>query len=123
MAPDESADLSVNGWNGEYLESLYEQWKTDPDAVGAEWQQFFRGFELGARRAPEAGAEVAHTAQGRVDSLIYHYRDIGHFAAKLGLKLFHGRGVFRAPGEMDDQARGEAEKEQAGQQDADTSGQ
>ena len=26
---------------------------------------------------------MAHSLQGKVDSLIYHYRDIGHFAASL----------------------------------------
>ncbi|MCH8151575.1 MAG: 2-oxoglutarate dehydrogenase E1 component [Planctomycetes bacterium] len=86
------AELSVNGWNGEYLDGLYERWSTDPNAVDEPWRQFFEGFNLGARRvtgdgelAPAAGSalEIAHTKQGQVDDLIYHYRDIGHLAATL----------------------------------------
>ena len=92
MTPSEM-DPSVNGWNAEFVDALYRQWQADPDAVSAEWQHFFRGFELGATRSGDdaagptaASAEfggVAHTEQGRVDSLIYHYRAIGHYAADL----------------------------------------
>jgi 2-oxoglutarate dehydrogenase E1 component len=117
MTSVQREDLSVNGWNGPYLESLYERWLEDPNAVDPQWRHFFEGFELGSRpetgvngeppsaapaletpavEAPErpaepasmiidtdAPVETAHTAQGRVDSLIYHYRDIGHFAAEI----------------------------------------
>ena len=88
MATDR-AELSVNGWNSDYIEQLYRRWSDDPDAVDPQWQQFFAGFDLGHRTTPAAGAEagdsssVAHTGQAKVDSLIYHYRDIGHFAADL----------------------------------------
>jgi 2-oxoglutarate dehydrogenase E1 component len=95
-SPDE-ADLSVNAWNAEYVDALYQQWLADSSSVGPEWRQFFRGFDLGFRLAAEVepsaatrdgeGAResvpVAHSRQGKVDSLIYHYRDIGHMAADL----------------------------------------
>lgn len=90
------ADLSVNGWNAEYIETLYRQWKDQPENVDEPWRHFFRGFDLGLQKpAPEGEADgrttgasasetaIAHTKQGRVDSLIYHYRDIGHLAASL----------------------------------------
>ena len=79
------ADLSVNSWNPDYLDAMYQRWRTDPASVPGEWQQFFRGFELGLAEGRDGGggAAIAHTKQGRVDSLIYHYRDIGHFAACL----------------------------------------
>jgi 2-oxoglutarate dehydrogenase E1 component len=93
MSTPGDLELSVNGWNGAYLDELYAQWKTDPAALDPRWRTFFQGFELGSAPAAEAGApalaaareptNVAHTKQARVDSLIYHYRDIGHQAAKL----------------------------------------
>ncbi|MDY7107038.1 MAG: 2-oxoglutarate dehydrogenase E1 component [Planctomycetota bacterium] len=125
MTAHQPAELSVNGWNSQYIDSLYEQWRADPNAVDRQWRHFFEGFELGYRPpqppelAPEgaregvgddgegrsaapalaepaepgaepgappeiaAPVETGHTAQARVDSLIYHYRDIGHFAAHL----------------------------------------
>jgi 2-oxoglutarate dehydrogenase E1 component len=91
-------DLSVNGWNSEYVDELYRKWSQDPESVDRDWQQFFRGFELGYRipeqlldgeaepavtDKPGGKIQVAHSRQGKVDSLVYHYRDIGHFAADL----------------------------------------
>ena len=76
--------MSLNGWNAEFVDEMYTRWKADPTSVEADWQRFFEGFELGfARPAAGDGETVAHSLQGRVDSLIYHYRDIGHFAATL----------------------------------------
>ena len=83
-APPSTADRSVNAWNAEYIERLYAQWKQDPGSLTDDWNQFFLGFDLGRQ---ESGSEnqgvVGNSAQARVDSLIYHYRDIGHFAAEL----------------------------------------
>ncbi|MEM7228032.1 MAG: 2-oxoglutarate dehydrogenase E1 component, partial [Planctomycetota bacterium] len=87
----ESAGQSINSWNADYMEALYAQWRQDPTSVDAQWQPFFHGFDLGLQHAsdePMPGgsarpAAVAHTKQGCVDSLIYHYRDIGHLASDL----------------------------------------
>ncbi|MCH8006466.1 MAG: 2-oxoglutarate dehydrogenase E1 component [Planctomycetes bacterium] len=86
-------DFLPNASNGEYLDALYQRWSADPGAVEEQWRHFFAGFEIGLRRpaddaepetAPQPRAvDVAHTKQGRVDDLIYHYRDIGHLAAQL----------------------------------------
>lgn len=100
MASDHGADLSLNGWNATWVDQQYERWREDPSSVDAEWRTFFQGFELGSRAAGDDGnttgsrptmapvpasamAQTAHTAQGRVDSLVYHYRDIGHLHADL----------------------------------------
>jgi len=91
---------SINGWNADYVDGLYAQWAMDPDSVDAEWRQFFAGFDLGFRPAaappastsakalPPASSDApwgasAPAKQSRVDELIYHYRDLGHFAADL----------------------------------------
>ena len=107
--PTERTELSINSWNSEYIDNLYQQWSDTPTSVSSDWQQFFQGFDLGFRPSPdsappegvptgapalpEAGkaastarlgeTHVAHTKQGKVDVLIYHYRDIGHLAADL----------------------------------------
>ena len=108
MSTQEQAEQSVNGWNGPYLEEMYNRWRADPDQVDEQWRTFFQGFDLGYRPVPpevgeapaaapapllelplrpaaqtEAPVDTAHTLQGKVDSLIYHYRDIGHFAARI----------------------------------------
>ena len=75
--------MSLNGWNAEFVDELYQRWKTDPDSVENDWKRFFEGFELGNARPAPTNVDVAHSLQGKVDSLIYHYRDIGHFAASL----------------------------------------
>jgi len=98
--PTDRPELSVNAWNAEFIDSLYQQWRENPEQVDDEWRQFFRGFELGASATPDGaagptaeavgggrlakgGIDVAHTKQGKVDSLIYHYRDTAHLAADL----------------------------------------
>ena len=100
------------GANADYIDRLYQQWTDDPQSVDEPWRHFFQGFEFGYRppetgdgeaveRALEAASparpalapaqpirpatarDVAHSMQGKVDALMYHYRDIGHFAADL----------------------------------------
>jgi len=95
----ERTDLAINSWNPEYIDAMYQQWLNDPNSVDAGWQQFFRGFDLGARTVlkDDAGAPLAAgdrdiavlRKQGKVDSLVYHYRDLGHLVADinpLGMK-------------------------------------
>ena len=108
MTPAKTTIPAVNGWNAEYVDEMYEQWQRDPNAVEPSLRTFFEGFDLGYRPsvnpdddgaggasrdtshglpagvpAPAHGSLVAHTPQGRVDSLIYHYRDNGHAAAQI----------------------------------------
>ncbi len=90
------ARLSVNGWNGNYIEGLYREWAADPQSVEPQWRHFFAGFDLGYRPPGTASKTEAApptqkllesvatgSKQSQVDSLIYHYRDIGHWAADL----------------------------------------
>ena len=45
--PQDRANLSLNSWNGDYVDAMHEQWSADPDSVDPQWRQFFQGFELG----------------------------------------------------------------------------
>ncbi len=97
-----AVSLSVNGWNADYIQAMYERWAAEPDAVDPQWRQFFAGFDLGVRVAGDEQAQSAPGApaarllpgeapaaginypkQSNVDELIYEYRDIGHYAADL----------------------------------------
>jgi 2-oxoglutarate dehydrogenase E1 component len=75
--------MAMSDANADFVDALYRQWCADPSSVDDTWQRFFEGFEIGLGREPAASADIAHSLQGKVDSLIYHYRDIGHFAADL----------------------------------------
>jgi 2-oxoglutarate dehydrogenase E1 component len=71
--------------NQDFIESQYRIWKSDPNAVTADWRHFFQGFELAAGR-PEgvapAGGEASAT-QARVHTLVQRFREIGHLLACL----------------------------------------
>src|SRR5262245_42893030 len=69
--------------NLEALETLYQRWSRDPNSVEESWRFFFQGFELGLARPAGPAAEGdgrSHTAFTR---LVYRYRELGHFLARL----------------------------------------
>ena len=80
------------------MEAEYARWCEDPKSVDATWAAFFEGFELGSaqlKRKPETSAAPASTVltapisdedcafYGRVTSLIYNYRTLGHTQANI----------------------------------------
>ena len=78
--------------NADLLEEKYSQWCEDPKSVDATWAAFFEGFELGSaqvKRKEEAaatgGSATATDADlaffGKVVSLIYNFRTLGHTQA------------------------------------------
>ena len=86
--------------NAELLEEKYSQWCEDPKSVDATWAAFFEGFELGSAQvkkkeeaAAPGAAPVAAAApavsdgdvafNGRVTSLVYNYRTLGHTQAAI----------------------------------------
>ncbi|MEO1585363.1 MAG: thiamine pyrophosphate-dependent enzyme, partial [Planctomycetota bacterium] len=69
--------LSVNGWNGDYLESQHEAFKRDPSSVPADIRAFFQGYELASGEAGGGSSGV------RVEAMVQAYRGRGHLAAKL----------------------------------------
>ena len=66
---------AIRSYYAEYVESLYTQWKENPDQVPREWHLFFEGFDLGQQTPP--GPQEAVTSpqaalkQSAVQSLIY----------------------------------------------------
>ena len=68
----------MNYMNVEYLESLYNQFKTSPDAVGLEWKRFFEGVEFAKDGAFGVSEKELH-----VYELISAYRNDGHYEADL----------------------------------------
>lgn len=82
--------------NTEILESKYAEWCEDPKSVDGTWAAFFEGFELGSAQVQckeEAGAAAVGTPTsssdadlaffGKVVSLIYNYRTLGHTQADI----------------------------------------
>lgn len=65
-----------------WIENQYQIWKREPEKLSEEWRAFFTGFDLGYAREEPAGATTAEMLKNSaVQSLIYRYRDIGHFLA------------------------------------------
>jgi 2-oxoglutarate dehydrogenase E1 component len=60
------------------IESLFLQWRNDPQSVDVTWRTFFEGFELGLGMGrPEPGEQTNLTR------LIIAYRQVGHYLANL----------------------------------------
>jgi 2-oxoglutarate dehydrogenase E1 component len=83
--------------NADLLEDKYAQWCEDPRSVEPTWSAFFEGFELGAAQArrheekepagsPSAAAPAGDTDlafYGKVVSLVYNFRTLGHTQARI----------------------------------------
>ena len=89
------------------LEANYERWLDDPTGVEPAWAAFFEGFELGTAQLEELGGaeqngagsakavegdderpdslpDSVHSAfRGRLVSLVYNYRTLGHTQAHI----------------------------------------
>ena len=95
--------MDLDAANREYIDQLYEQYRTDPASLDEKWGAFFQGFELGYGRAgevedaepasaSEAGVtatpaiherrELERTDTGAV-AVVEAYRRFGHYAADL----------------------------------------
>ncbi|WP_158798301.1 2-oxoglutarate dehydrogenase E1 component [Pedobacter sp. L105] len=71
----------LNGANAEYIDSIYQTYKQDANAVEFGWQKFFEGFDFG--RGADAGAVSEVTPEQflkevNVLNLINGYRQRGH---------------------------------------------
>lgn len=88
-------------FNAELLEQKYLLWNADPSSVEGDWAAFFEGFELGSavprKGGPRGQPAVAHDSagldqplseeqlsfRGKVVSLVYNYRTLGHTQAHI----------------------------------------
>ncbi|MCB0293750.1 MAG: 2-oxoglutarate dehydrogenase E1 component, partial [Calditrichaeota bacterium] len=65
----------------EYIESLYQDYRKDPQSVDAGWRKFFEGFEfaqLGNGKPAAAGVAGERQKEVQVLNLINAYRTRGH---------------------------------------------
>ena len=80
--------------NADLLEGKYALWTEDPRSVEPTWAAFFEGFELGSAQPKPRSSSVASdttpiqsTADlafyGKVVSLVYNYRTLGHTQADI----------------------------------------
>ena len=82
--------------NADLLDENYSKWLDDPLSVSSDWASFFDGFEIGVAQSEEESAEGASSATkavnledavsgyfGKVVSLIYNYRTLGHTQATI----------------------------------------
>jgi 2-oxoglutarate dehydrogenase E1 component len=84
-------DNSLSSHNREYIEDLYESWKKDPSSVSLQWQELFSEYEKGPPKGEERFERIPAPVQpqdkvkkqGRVDSLVWAYRDVGYLYARL----------------------------------------
>ena len=79
---------SVNGWNAEYLDAQYQEYRRDPASVAPDLTAFFQGFDLALSRGDgiAGGGEGVSGDSLRVYigavGLIDAYRRYGHRGAK-----------------------------------------
>src|SRR5262245_5750086 len=66
----------------EFIEGLYEKFRTNPDSIEPEWRLFFDGVEF-AQTKPLAEQAGLSQKELEVFRLINTYRDYGHFEANL----------------------------------------
>lgn len=81
-----SVSSSLNRPNLEYIENLYQNFRSNPDSVSEDWRLFFQGVDF----AKDIQGGPARTAETGLSSkeldvfrLINAYRDYGHFEANL----------------------------------------
>ncbi|MCX6129784.1 MAG: 2-oxoglutarate dehydrogenase E1 component [Proteobacteria bacterium] len=72
----------ANGTNVAFLESLYQDYKKNPESLDASWRLFFEGYEFAASGAGSlAGAK--DDTEARVEDFINLFRRLGHLSAHL----------------------------------------
>ncbi len=71
----------INSANAAFIDSLYEEYKQNPESVDFGWQKFFEGFDFGRNaEAPAVNAETPDhfLKEIKVLNLIDGYRNRGH---------------------------------------------
>lgn len=65
-----------------YIESLYEDFKQNPESVEGGWKSFFEGFDFAVTAKGENGTTALNPKEFKVYNLINAYREKGHLIAK-----------------------------------------
>ena len=72
-----------------FIDSLYQDFRKNPDSVDESWKMFFRGVDFALARSPEASESSSSTTQAgnwskelKVYNLINGYRARGHLLSK-----------------------------------------
>ena len=79
-------EYSLSFGNEAYIEELYSSWKRNPQSVSPDWMAYFEQLESETppvSKAPPAALGTVHPKQGRVNALIWGYRDVGYLYARL----------------------------------------
>jgi 2-oxoglutarate dehydrogenase E1 component len=83
-ATPETIAPSINSWSAEYLDNMRRMWKENSQSVTKDWQDFFKGFELGrSLELVDSDSDAVRANQASVDSLMYQYRSAGHYIADI----------------------------------------
>lgn len=72
----------ATGNQAEYIESLYSDWKNDPNSVEGSWAKFFEGFDFGRGEGSGLSQEQAQN-HAKVEAFVNAYRRLGHLSAHL----------------------------------------
>ncbi len=82
----------INRANADYIERLYQTYKSDPRLLEPHWKAFFAGFDLGNARpgitpAQTLGDEAKEWSEPNraldAGDIVHSYRELGHFIATL----------------------------------------
>jgi 2-oxoglutarate dehydrogenase E1 component len=82
----------INRANADYIERLYQTYKSDPRLLEPHWKAFFAGFDLGNARTGispaqtlSEGAQEWSQPNKALDAgdVVHSYRELGHFIATL----------------------------------------
>ncbi|WP_028296789.1 2-oxoglutarate dehydrogenase E1 component [Olivibacter sitiensis] len=81
----------LNNADSSYIDSLYQDYKKDPNSVDFGWQKFFEGFDFGhsaengeTLSSPREGGDVSDHMLKEINvlNMIHGYRDRGHLFTK-----------------------------------------
>lgn len=81
----------INSGNADYINTLYDSYKQDPESVDYGWQKFFEGFDFGKDTQAPAGTTAPNVGDKTPDhflkeinvlNMIHGYRSRGHLFAK-----------------------------------------
>ncbi len=75
----------ASGGNAVFVETLYQDYKADPESVDASWRTFFEGYEFAASQgaATSSSQESSDSTEAKVEAFINAYRRLGHLNAHL----------------------------------------